>query len=161
MKLTDHQHHELTLVANASPLLGNDGRYRGVLTSFEDITALEQNKMELSIARDEANEANRAKSEFLARMSHEIRTPMNAILGFADLLRKTNLSEKQKQYLDTIASSGGLLVGIIDDILEISTQTKEALMEWKTLIVRLAHHMTVWNFGNMIDQLLFDFDKSP
>ncbi|VAX37098.1 diguanylate cyclase/phosphodiesterase (GGDEF & EAL domains) with PAS/PAC sensor(s) [hydrothermal vent metagenome] len=61
-----------------------------------------------------------AKGNFLANMSHEIRTPMNAILGFSDLLRKTQLDEKQKQYLQTIDSSGQLLVGIIDDILDIS-----------------------------------------
>ncbi len=77
----------VTLVANSSPILGPDGTYRGVLTSFEDVTELEEHKVELSKAKIAADDANRAKSAFLARMSHEIRTPMNAILGYTEVLQ--------------------------------------------------------------------------
>ncbi|MCK5259839.1 MAG: response regulator [Candidatus Omnitrophica bacterium] len=62
----------------------------------------------------------KVKSDFLANMSHEIRTPMNAILGFSELLRRTPLDGKQKNYSETVSSSGKLLIGIIDDILDIS-----------------------------------------
>ncbi|MCM8525597.1 MAG: response regulator [Lentisphaeraceae bacterium] len=70
--------------------------------------------------REVAETKARAKSEFLANMSHEIRTPMSAVLGFAGLLQETPLSSDQKSYLDTIDSSGQLLLGIINDILDFS-----------------------------------------
>ena len=71
-------------------------------------------------ARGEAEAANRAKSEFLANMSHEIRTPMNGVIGLTYLALKTSLSEKQRGYLQKINSSATLLLGIINDILDIS-----------------------------------------
>ncbi|MDF2209165.1 MAG: ATP-binding protein [Arthrospira platensis PCC 7345] len=67
-----------------------------------------------------AEMANRSKSEFLANMSHEIRTPMNAILGFCDLLKGLVEDEKQQSYLDAIAAGGRALIGLIDDILDLS-----------------------------------------
>lgn len=77
--------------------------------------------LELQIAKEEADRANRAKSEFLARMSHELRTPLNAILGFAQVLKKENISsENQHQYLDIILQSGQHLLQLINDILELS-----------------------------------------
>ena len=64
--------------------------------------------------------ANKAKSDFLANMSHEIRTPMNAVIGFGELLRSTALDEQQRDYVDTIADSGELLISLISDILDLS-----------------------------------------
>ena len=110
-----------TFVVNCSPV-GGDGETQGVLASFEDITILEQKKVELEASMLAAEEANEAKSSFLANMSHEIRTPMNAILGFADVLRRglvQNDHEKQK-HLDTIHSSGRHLLDLINDILDLS-----------------------------------------
>ncbi len=86
----------------------------------ESMEILEIKNVELDLARKKALQANRVKSEFLASMSHEIRTPMNGILGFTNLLRRTSLNKVQLEYLDTIETSAGTLLAIINDILDLS-----------------------------------------
>ncbi len=75
---------------------------------------------DLSISTNRAEELAKVKSEFLANMSHEIRTPMTAIIGFSNLLKRTNLNQIQMNYLSSIISSGNLLISIINDILDVS-----------------------------------------
>jgi PAS domain S-box-containing protein len=110
-------------MVNATPVLGHSGKFHGVLTSFEDVTQLEEAKVEMKKAKELADEANQSKSEFLANMSHEIRTPMNSILGFTEALRRgldENNEVQRQDYLDTIHSSGQHLLDLINDILDLS-----------------------------------------
>jgi signal transduction histidine kinase/ligand-binding sensor domain-containing protein/CheY-like chemotaxis protein len=79
-----------------------------------------QRTRELSVAKDDAEAANRAKSVFLANMSHELRTPLNAILGFSNLLREDSVTAKQREELDLINRSGEHLLHLIDDVIDMA-----------------------------------------
>jgi len=74
----------------------------------------------LELAKEKAEIASQYKSNFIANMSHEFRTPMNAILGFCELLKNSPLENKSKSYVEAIASSGKLLLALINDILDLS-----------------------------------------
>jgi PAS domain S-box-containing protein len=128
-----------------TPILDQDGKIKNFLAVKQDITErknyeeeiiqlnqnleqrilertkeLENSNLELELARNEADTANQAKSEFLSRMSHELRTPMNSILGFAQLLEFTELTEKQHKNLEYILKSGNHLLQLINEVLDIA-----------------------------------------
>jgi signal transduction histidine kinase/FixJ family two-component response regulator len=88
--------------------------------AFRQQLQMRQAAQEAELAREGAERANRAKSEFLANMSHEIRTPLGGIIGIADLLAKTKLTESGREYVRMISSSSQLLLQIVDDILDFS-----------------------------------------
>ncbi len=93
-------------------------RYEAELLSAE--RQARQSALQLSRAQVAAEAANASKSLFLANMCHELRTPMNGVLGFAALLRDTQLSEMQREYMDTIQDSGEALLRIINDLLDLA-----------------------------------------
>ena len=87
---------------------------------LSDLTAHRQAEEQLRRARDAAEVATRAKSDFLATMSHELRTPLNTVVGTADLLRQTRLTSSQRELVRLLRSSGTALLGLIGDVLDYS-----------------------------------------
>jgi PAS domain S-box-containing protein len=106
---------------NAQPLYhaGESVPYATV-SSFTDVTERLRFEQTLAEARDQALEASRAKSTFLATMSHEIRTPMNGVIGMTDLVLETALSQDQREMVEVIRSSANTLLSIINDVLDFS-----------------------------------------
>lgn len=99
-----------------------------LIRTFRLLSAQQRAQEDLEAARDVALQASRAKSEFLSTMSHEIRTPMNGVIGLSQLLMQTDLDERQRQYAEGVHGAGGMLLNLIDDILNFSKVASEGIV---------------------------------
>lgn len=106
--------------SHAMSLADDTGKVSRILILTTDITEEKNAESVLIAAKAAAESATIAKSQFLATMSHEIRTPMNGVLGMAQLLKRTALSDEQRHHVDTLISSGEVLMAILNDVLDFS-----------------------------------------
>jgi PAS domain S-box-containing protein len=117
----------LLLEAHGRPLLGDDGAPVAAVAVFRDISDRIALEAALVEARDAADAASRAKSEFLSRMSHELRTPLNVVLGFTQLLQMEKLPEEQASWVDQVLRAGRHLLDLINEVLDIARIESGAL----------------------------------
>jgi PAS domain S-box-containing protein len=120
VKLKNKDGEWLWILISGAPLYNKENKVIGSIGTHLDITSRKLMEQELVKAKETAEEVAKIKTEFLANMSHEVRTPMNGIIGLTKLLLNTNLTEKQKEYLNAIDVSSNTLLVIVNDILDIS-----------------------------------------
>ena len=110
----------VTVDSRSQAVVDDDGAFRGAVVVTRDVTERLRSEEHLETLRQAAEQASRAKSEFLSRMSHELRTPLNAILGFSQLLEMDELPVPQSDSVDHILRAGRHLLELIDEVLDIA-----------------------------------------
>ena len=118
--LTGDKFSEIWVSTTKLPWRNSAGEVIGTFGVSRDVSKQVQAEETLRKAKEEADQANQAKSDFLANMSHEIRTPMNAVIGISEILLDTSLTNSQREYLTMVLSSGESLMELINDLLDFS-----------------------------------------
>ncbi len=118
--ITPHGGPQRLLRTRKLPIFDGRGAITHILTIGEDIAAQKQWELDVMRAKETAEAASQAKGEFLANMSHEIRTPMNGIIGMTDLALRTELTDRQRKYLNAVRSSAESLLVVVNDVLDFS-----------------------------------------
>ena len=112
--------HWVTVDSRAQTVLDAEGHFAGAVMVSRDISDKLESEQLLQISRESAEQASKAKSDFLSRMSHELRTPLNSILGFAQLVRMDDIPGQQADAVDHILRAGRHLLDLIDEVLDIA-----------------------------------------
>src|SRR3989344_3704452 len=129
-----------TVLASKVPLKDASGQTVGILGIYQDITARKKAEHQLQEARDQAEVASRAKTEFLANMTHDLKTPLHSVLGMTEILKHRDHSEEQEEYLNAILQSGKSILHLVNRILNYSKlesgglQFKQEPLDLKLLI---------------------------
>ncbi len=149
----------------ALPQRGADGKLVCWVGSSTDVTEERQAHVDLMLAKEQALQAGRAKSEFVANMSHEIRSPMNAVLGMLQLLQQTPMDLRQRDYAGKAESAARALLGLLNDILDFSKVEAGKLaldlhvFSFDTLLRDLAAVVST-NVGGKAVEVLFNADAA-
>jgi len=124
----------VTIESHAQVITAPDGRNDGVVMVSRDITDQKALEQAMQRAKEQAEKASNAKSEFLSRVSHELRTPLNAMLGFAQLLELEELEDPSSEYVEQIARAGDHLLALINEVLDIARiESENVLLQMEDL----------------------------
>jgi len=155
----------LPVQLKSNTLYDKDHNVTGYIGIARDLTAQKQQQIELIAAKAKAEEASKTKSEFLANMSHEIRTPMNAVLGMLNLLKYTEMTDRQLDYVAKASGAAEALLGIINDILDFSKiEAGKLLLDVRPFaideVLRDIAVILSMNVGDKDVEILFNIDPA-